>query len=138
MGKWLIRLIEAAAVTVTIAAVCQELEKPPEERHWHGKLGFIPYDFRVPTINRVKETFWNAEDERIFTKMLWGVGWGINFYALLEKMRMVGDLYLTEDDFLMPTESLRRIPGKPPGDDVRGDRDKLQLQSIADCSRHPV
>jgi hypothetical protein len=109
MGKWLLRAIQAAVITVTIAAVCQELEKPREERRWNGKLGLIPYDFRLPTINRFKETFWNEETGRIFTKTLFGVGWGINFYALLEKMRVVGDFYLTEDDFLMPTESLRKI-----------------------------
>ena len=109
MGKWLIRAIEAALITVTIAAVCQELEKPREQRRWHGKLGFFPYDFRLPTFARVKETFWNEEDERIFTKTVFGVGWGVNCYALLEKMRMVGDFYMTEDDFLMPTESLRKI-----------------------------
>ena len=109
MGKWLIRAIEAALITVTLAAVCQELEKPREERRWHGKLGFVPYDFRLPTLGRLKETFWNAEEERIFTTGLWGVGWGINFYVLLEKMRIIGDLYVTEDDFLMPTPTLRKI-----------------------------
>jgi hypothetical protein len=31
-SKWLVRLIEAAVITVTLAAVCQELEKPREER----------------------------------------------------------------------------------------------------------
>jgi hypothetical protein len=109
MGKWLLRAIEAAVITITIAAVCQELEKPEDERRWNGKLGLVPYDFRLPTINRFKETFWNDETDRIFTKTMFGVGWGINFYALLEKMRLVGGFYQTEDDFLMPTESLRKI-----------------------------
>jgi hypothetical protein len=109
MGKWLLRAIEAAVITVTIAAVCQELEKPREERRWNGKLGVVPYDFRIPTIARLKQTFWNEENDRIFTKTAFGIGWGVNIYALLEKMRMVGDFYLTEDDFLMPTESLRKI-----------------------------
>ena len=109
MGKWIIRAIEVAALTVALAAVCQELEKPREERRWHGKVGFIPYDFRLPTVGRLKETFWNDEDDRIFTKTVWGIGWGINIYALMDKMRTMGDFYLTEDDFLMPTQSLRKI-----------------------------
>jgi hypothetical protein len=109
MDRWLIRAIEAAVITVTIAAVCQELEKPKEERYWHGKLGFIPYDFRFPTVSRLRETYWNEEDERVFTTGLWGVGWGVNFYTLLEKMRVIGDFYMTEDDFLMPTPTLRKI-----------------------------
>jgi len=109
MRKWLIRMIEAAVITVTLAAVCQELEKPLEERRWHGKLGLIPYDFRIPTIERFRDTFWNPEDSRIFTTQLWGIGWGVNLYALLEKMRIVGEIYVTEDDFLMPTPTIRKI-----------------------------
>jgi hypothetical protein len=109
MGKWLVRMIGAAVITTTLAALCQELEKPREERRWHGKLGFIPYDFRVPTFARFMDTFWNPVDNRIFTRQVWGIGWGVNFYALLEKMRIVGEIYVTEDDFLMPTPTLRKI-----------------------------
>jgi len=109
MGRWLVRAIEAALVTVTLAAVMQELEKPATDRHWNGKVGFIPYDFRLPTLKRFKQAFWNEEDLRIFTKTAFGVGWGINVYAVLDKMRAVSDMYLTEEDFLMPTESLRKI-----------------------------
>ena len=109
MGKWLIRMIEAAIITVTLAAVCQELEKPQEERRWHGKVGFIPYDFRIPTMERVKELCWNPDDNRIFTPGLWGIGWAVNIYALLERMRVIGEYYVTEDDFLMPTPTLRKI-----------------------------
>ncbi|MCX7912824.1 MAG: DUF5808 domain-containing protein [Dehalococcoidales bacterium] len=109
MGKWLIRLIGAAAVTVTLAAVLQELGKPKEERSWCGKIGFIPYDFRVPGLERLKQTIWNMNDRRLFTPAPWGVGWAVNFYALLERLRIISEYYLTEEDFLMPTASLRRI-----------------------------
>ncbi len=110
MGKvWISRLIQAAAITITLAAVCQEMEKPSEERHWHGKLGLIPYDFRLPTIERFRESYWNTDNSRIFTPEAWGIGWGINFHALLEKMRIIGESYLSENDFLMPTKSLREI-----------------------------
>jgi hypothetical protein len=65
MGKeWISRLIQAAAITITLAALCQEMEKPSEERHWHGKLGFIPYDFRLPTIERFRESYWNKDNSR--------------------------------------------------------------------------
>jgi hypothetical protein len=107
--EWIIRLIQMAAITITIAAVCQELEKPKEERHWHGKLGFIPYDFRLPTVERFKESYWNPDDSRIFTPEVLGIGWAINLYALLEKLRIIGESYASEEDFLMPTQSLRRV-----------------------------
>ena len=34
--EWFIRAIQATVITVALAAVCQEMEKPAEERHWHG------------------------------------------------------------------------------------------------------
>lgn len=117
MGKeWFVRILQAAAITVAIAAVFQELEKPKEERTWHGKLGIIPYDFRVPTLERFKAAYWNTESSRILTPEVWGIGWAINFHALLEKMRIITESYLTEDDFLMPTDTLRRILEQRPED----------------------
>jgi hypothetical protein len=109
LSRWLVRIVEAAAITVTLAAVCQELEKPEEERSWHGRVGFVPYDFRPPTFEKVKELCWNVDSSRIFAPAVWGIGWGINFYALFERMRINGEYYVTEDDFLMPTPTLRRI-----------------------------
>jgi hypothetical protein len=109
MREWIIRLVEAAAITITIAAVCQELEKPKEERQWHGKVGLIPYDFRLPTIERLRESYWNPDDSRMFTPEPIGIGWAINFYTLLEKMRLIGESYASEEDFLMPTKSLKKV-----------------------------
>jgi hypothetical protein len=107
--EWIIRFVQAAVITVTIAAVCQELEKPKDERHWHGRVGFIPYDFRLPTIERLKESYWNPDNSRIFSNEVFGIGWAINFYALLEKLRMIRESYASEEDFLMPTQSLRKV-----------------------------
>ena len=110
MGReWIVRLVEAAAITVAMVALCQEMEKPREERQWHGKVGFIPYDFRLPTLERLRECCWNTEDNRIFTDKVIGIGWGINFFALLEKMRVVSEACISEEDFLMPTRSLREV-----------------------------
>ena len=105
--KWFGMLVEAATITVALVAVCQELEKPPEERKWTGKVGPLPYDFRIPTCERIREAMWNPYDSRILTPMAFGVGWTINFYALLEKCRLMGEA-LTEEDYLMPTESIKK------------------------------
>jgi hypothetical protein len=67
------------------AAVYQELQKPSEERTWHGRVaGFVPYDFRVPTPERLREAYWNPDEPRIFTDRVLGVGWALNFYSLLQ------------------------------------------------------
>lgn len=110
MGKeWIVRMIQAAIITITLTAVCQEMEKPKEEREWHGKVGLIPYDFRFPTIERLREGYWNPESARIFSPEVWGIGWAINFHALLEKMRIIGESYYSEDYFLMPTHTIRKV-----------------------------
>ena len=107
--EWMLNLAEAAVVTIVVAAVCQELEKPKEERHWHGKLGIIPYDFRIPTLERLKEAYWNPYESRIFSPEVFGIGWAINFCALLEKLRAIAQEDVSEESFLMPTKSIREV-----------------------------
>ena len=106
----IIRTIQATFITLALAALFQELEKPQEERKWHGKIaGFIPYDFRPPTIERIKEACWNPHEHRMFTPRVFGLGWAINFHALLENLRTITQNSISEEDFLMPTESIKGI-----------------------------
>lgn len=49
----------------------------------HGTmLRLIPYDFRRPTLARIKERIWNPEDERIVVPRVFGAGWTLNLYQL--------------------------------------------------------
>jgi len=108
-SRWFKRLIQVTAMALTMAAICQELEKPKEEREWHGVIaGFAPYDFRVPTFEKFKEAYWNPYESRIFSPEVFGVGWAINFYALLERLRLIGQA-VSEDDFLMPGKHMREV-----------------------------
>lgn len=69
-------------LVIGVIAVVQELRKPPDERTWHGKVAdFVPYDFRMPTVERFKNTYWNP-DGPILSGKAWGVGWAPNFGAL--------------------------------------------------------
>ncbi len=57
------------------AAIASELNKPAEERTWHGKIaGVVPYDLRRPTVESVKEKVWNP-DGGFLSPSLFGVGW---------------------------------------------------------------
>jgi hypothetical protein len=76
------RLIVLASAALGVAAVVQELKRPTDERTWHGSIIGVPYDFRPPTVERVKERVWNPEDKRIFTPHVFGVGWTLNLYRL--------------------------------------------------------
>jgi hypothetical protein len=72
---------------VGVVAVVQELRKPREERTWHGAVAMFPYDFRMPTVERLRNTFWNP-DGPIISSKAFGVGWAPNFGAL---KRFIGD-----------------------------------------------
>jgi hypothetical protein len=43
----------------------------------------MPYDWRRPTVRRVKSRWWNPKDPRLFTPKSFGWGWDINFARLL-------------------------------------------------------
>jgi hypothetical protein len=78
-------LVVAALVA---AAVAQELRKPSSERTWHGRLaGLIPYDFRPPTVQRLKDSWWSPDNPRIFTDRVFGVGWSVNLGRVAKMMR---------------------------------------------------
>ena len=67
---------------IGVVAVVQELRTPPETRTWHGKVaGFVPYDFRRPTLERVRRTFWDP-DGPLLPGKAWGVGWALNLGAV--------------------------------------------------------
>jgi hypothetical protein len=69
------------------AAVYDQLRHPPQERTWTGRIGPIPYDFRPPSLERMRASFWNPEDARLFTPMPWGIGWTVNLAVLGEQLR---------------------------------------------------
>lgn len=80
-GNSLWRVVVIALVAL---AVRDQLRRPPEERTWQGSIGgVIPYDFRRPTMERIRATYWNKESSRILVPQPFGVGWTVNLYPLL-------------------------------------------------------
>ena len=77
--KLLRRLVQLALIAITIQAIREQLSRPPAERTWHGRVGPVPYDFRIPTWEQVKAAYWNPDSDRLFTDRVLGVGWAINF-----------------------------------------------------------
>lgn len=75
-----------ALMVVGLIAIVSEFQKPAAERTWHGKVAdFIPYDFRMPTADRFRETYWNPEGP-ILSSKVWGVGWAVNLGAVKQKL----------------------------------------------------
>ena len=81
---WLLRMAVFGAVA---GAVYTEMRKPPAERTGHGKLlGFVPYDFRIPSLEQLRSAYWNPRSPKVFTDRPLGVGWAINIPTLLRRL----------------------------------------------------
>jgi hypothetical protein len=90
------RLVRLAAFGLVVAAVATELSKPEPERTWEGRVfGIVPYDFRPPTWQRIRDAYWNPSSEHLFSDRVFGVGWAINLHrtkTLMEQLfeRLMG------------------------------------------------
>jgi hypothetical protein len=64
-------------------AITRQLQRPPEERTWYGTIAGIPYDFRLPTGDRIRAAYWNKDTSKIFLPQAFGIGWAINMYPII-------------------------------------------------------
>ena len=70
-----------AVLALVAAAVATEWMKPEADRTWEGEvLGFVPYSFKPPTWQRIRDAYWNERDDRLFTPRVFGVGWAVNLH----------------------------------------------------------
>jgi len=81
--KLLNSVIGIGAASLVGAAIMEQLRLPAEERTWQGTILGFPYDFRVPTPEKIRATLWNKETSQIFVPHAFGLGWSINFYPLV-------------------------------------------------------
>lgn len=73
------RLITLVTIALTAAAVVKELRTPEAERTWNGKIAsVVPYELRVPTLERARERLWNPDAEHVVGPRVFGVGWTVN------------------------------------------------------------
>jgi len=92
--KDLANLVRTAIWLAFFAALYQELKKPAEERTWHGKVaGVVPYDFRLPTIERIREAYWDPDSDVLFTERVVGVGWSVNLPVAMRKLSEIASQY---------------------------------------------
>jgi hypothetical protein len=86
-GGGLGRVVRLATWGIAVAALVQELRKPKDEREWHGTVGgLVPYDYRLPTMERIKDRLWNPNGP-VVSPQVFGVGWSVNFGKLVSLAR---------------------------------------------------
>ncbi len=51
-----------------------------------GSVFGVPYDFRLPTVARLKARYWNPEDNRVLIPHAFGAGYSLNLGALARRL----------------------------------------------------
>ncbi|WP_020577224.1 hypothetical protein [Actinopolymorpha alba] len=77
MGRFETLLVGAVG-GLLVASVIRELRRPATDRSWHGTVAGVPYDYRPPTVDRLRATWWAPEDDRIVQRTAYGLGWDLN------------------------------------------------------------
>lgn len=109
------KLIRTLAWMTFAAAIYQELRKPPEARAWNGKVaGVVPYDFRLPTLERLREAYWNPDNEQVFSEKVFGVGWAVNIPVAARKLNGIASQYAESSAALRRRVSRRDEPPASP------------------------
>lgn len=47
----------------------------------------IPYDWRRPTIARVRRAWWNPRDRHLLVPKAFGWGWDVNVHEVVRRLR---------------------------------------------------
>ena len=84
-----LRSVGAAFVVATIVYAIRTKQA-------EGRFLLVPYDFRVPTLQRIRDSLWNPDDPRLFAPRAFGIGWSVNLYRVLRYLRGDGEESPTE------------------------------------------
>ena len=79
------RFIRTLWVFIAGAAVVDAVRNG---RKYGEVFGFVPYDFRLPTLERARRHTWSPRSHRILTPTTFGIGWSVNFGRLARLMRL--------------------------------------------------
>jgi hypothetical protein len=79
MAKWIL-LILALGVPVVLSALGKDKR---------GTLLGMPYDFEVPTMDRLRRSVWDPDDRRVLTPKVYGWGNSMNVHALARRLGLV-------------------------------------------------
>lgn len=80
--RWQI-LIEVFTVATVVYAI--------KTKQSHGRFVGVPFEFRVPTVKRIRKRWWNRDDPRLFTEHVFGVGWSLNLYQICSKLGLISE-----------------------------------------------
>ena len=82
------RLTYIAQLLFTVATVAAFVYAM-RTRQPSGRILEVPYEFRAPTSDRLRERLWNPDDPRVFTPPILGVGWSINLFQVAVRAQVL-------------------------------------------------
>ena len=59
-------------------------------RQSHGRFLRVPFEFRVPTPQRIRQRVWNPDEESMVAPQAFGVGWTLNLYQVARRLGLIG------------------------------------------------
>ena len=74
----------AIMIFVIAAAVHAYRTKQSQGRYYN-----VPFEFRIPAIERAKKRVWNPSDRRLFTPNIFGVGWTLNLHEAARRLNII-------------------------------------------------
>jgi uncharacterized membrane protein len=82
--------VKRAVRVLWVAIVGAAVRDALQTGRGHGELfGFVPYDFRLPTVERARARTWNPNSPRVFSPITFGVGWSLNLGRLARLAHLV-------------------------------------------------
>lgn len=76
-----------AKLVVGVAAIAAIIAFAATRRQKTGAFLGIPYDWRWPTLDVLRERLWNPADRRVLTPHVFGWGWSVNLPAAWRRLR---------------------------------------------------
>ena len=75
--------VQSAVRRAWIVVLAAAVVDAARNRRRHGEVfGFVPYDFRMPDLERVRRQAWDPRSPRVLTPTTFGVGWSVNLGRL--------------------------------------------------------
>ncbi|MEV6636292.1 hypothetical protein AB0M54_36620 [Actinoplanes sp. NPDC051470] len=109
----LARIAAAAAGALAGAAVAKELDKPDETRDWHGDIAGVPYDFRTPSVDKLRRAAWDPENPNVVGPPAFGLGWSINLARIAAMVQPVVSGPVADGPHELPAGPKPQLPAAP-------------------------
>jgi len=87
VAGWLRTVVEVAVIALTVAAFVRELRRPRTERTWQGRIARVPYDFRAPSLARLRSGIWQPDQPAVVVPKSFGLGWTLNLGSVAARTR---------------------------------------------------